>query len=160
MAVGSTVAAAALMVTSAVLPAVAVHADAATSAPLPTCSAGRCTVTFSLTGTPQYFTVPAGVASLTATVAGGSGGGLGASPGPGGVVVARVPVTPGAVLTVVVGGRGADNPIRAVSSRAATAAAGATLRPLTRPAAVAAADRSCFAARRCCWPPAVAVESA
>ncbi len=85
--------------------------------PPPVCAAGECTVTYGLTGTPDTFTVPAGVASITVTVAGGSGGlghedlvnGLPArAGGDGGSVVATVPVTPGATLTVVVGGQGAD----------------------------------------------------
>ena len=79
----------------------------------PICTAGTCTVSYGLTSAPDTFTVPAGVTSITASVAGGSGGG-GHAPstnlgGAGGSVVARVPVTPGQTLTVVVGGKGADS---------------------------------------------------
>jgi hypothetical protein len=98
--------------------------------PAPTCTAGECTVSFALTGAPQTFTVPEGVTSLTATVAGASGGdgpqfipavarrGATTSPqaaqgasvgGAGGSITATVPVTGGEQLTVVVGGRGADS---------------------------------------------------
>jgi hypothetical protein len=71
--------------------------------PAPVCSEGRCVVVFRLVRAPQTFTVPAGVAVLTATVAGAAGGHDG---GPGGTVVTRVPVAAVQSLTVVVGGQG------------------------------------------------------
>lgn len=89
----------------------------ASAAPDPVCAGGTCTVTFSLTGAPEDFVVPTGVTSLTATVAGGSGGlghedliGAGEPRvgGDGGRVVATLPVTGGETLTVVVGGKGSD----------------------------------------------------
>ena len=88
---------------------------AATTGSQAVCAGGSCSVSFAYRGSPQLFQVPAGVHTLTATVAGGSGGtaqdlaasGLAAG-GPGGLVVARVPVIPGELLTVVVGGRGGD----------------------------------------------------
>lgn len=82
----------------------------------PVCSGGTCTVSFSTSGAPESFVVLANVHSLTAAVAGGSGG-LGhqgfdraaTEPGgAGGAVTATIPVTPGQTLTVVVGGRGSD----------------------------------------------------
>jgi hypothetical protein len=75
-------------------------------------------VSFSTSGAPDDFVVPAGITSLTATVAGGSGGlghpdEVGSLParagGAGGQVVATVPVHPGETLTVVVGGKGQDS---------------------------------------------------
>ncbi len=84
--------------------------------PTPSCTATTCTVDFEATGGPATFTVPAGVTSITATVAGGAGGigltededGTTEVGGAGGKVVANVPVTPGVVLTLVVGGAGED----------------------------------------------------
>lgn len=81
-----------------------------------TCASGSCTITFSATGSPQSWTVPSGVISVTTTVAGGSGSnetsnGNTSSPGvggAGGAVHAAVPVTPGTILTVVVGQAGAN----------------------------------------------------
>lgn len=99
---------------AAVLAAFAVSLAAppvAAAAPAAVCSAGRCSVTFAFRGAPEQFTVPAGVAVVTATVAAGSGGGVdavGSYGGTGGVVTAQIPVTPGSQLTVVVGGRGGD----------------------------------------------------
>ena len=62
--------------------------------------------TFSCTGYPQYFQVPAGVTSLT-FVATGAGGGksgrFGGSGGFGGVVKGHLSVTPNEILTVKVG---------------------------------------------------------
>jgi hypothetical protein len=75
-------------------------------------------VSFTTSGAPDSFVVPAGVTSLTATVAGGSGGlghpdEIGGLParagGDGGQVVATVPVQPGETLTLVVGGKGQDS---------------------------------------------------
>lgn len=62
------------------------------------------TTTFNYTGSPQTWTVPPCVSSITVTVAGADGGGnLG---GNGAVVTATIPVTPGQVLTINVGGSG------------------------------------------------------
>ncbi|MGA9775293.1 MAG: hypothetical protein WBU92_05165, partial [Candidatus Dormiibacterota bacterium] len=73
----------------------------------PSCVGTTCTVTFSYTGAAQTFTVPTGVTALDVTALGTLGGGA-----PAGALVAEmtalgVPVTPGEVLTVEVGGAGA-----------------------------------------------------
>ncbi len=71
------------------------------------------TQNFSFTGSTQSFTVPAGVTSLTVTMRGGQGGRGGVDhPTPNfggyqGVVTGTIPVTPGQVLTIGVGGGGA-----------------------------------------------------
>jgi hypothetical protein len=70
-------------------------------------------VEFSAIGAPQQWVVPAGVTSATFVLdgaSGGQGGGTGtpAAPGPGGRLVATLPVVPGTTYTVVVGGRGQD----------------------------------------------------
>ena len=63
---------------------------------------------------PGAAVVPAGICFVTIGAAGGEGGvaeedGVpGAPSGPGGLLAARVPVTPGALLDVLVGGRGSD----------------------------------------------------
>ena len=67
--------------------------------------------TFNFTGSPQTFTVPAGVVSVTIVATGAQGGlGFGAGArgagGLGGRTTATVSVTPGASLTVRVGGVG------------------------------------------------------
>src|SRR6478609_3202293 len=61
-------------------------------------------------GTPQSWTVPAGVTSATFDLWGASGGSAAAGlpGGQGGHVVATVPVTPGQTFTIMVGGRGGD----------------------------------------------------
>ncbi|MBG8556109.1 T9SS type A sorting domain-containing protein [Hymenobacter sp. BT594] len=67
--------------------------------------------TFGYTGAPQTYTVPVGVTRLQVVATGGSGGissSSSATPAPGAVVQAVVPVTAGEVLTVVVGGQGAS----------------------------------------------------
>ncbi len=85
--------------------------------------------TFAYTGAPQTYTVPPGVKALLLTAQGAGGGGnvrylaedsfsgvrflSQGEPQPGGrgaVLTMRVPVTPGEVLTLVVGGRGASVP--------------------------------------------------
>lgn len=59
------------------------------------------------TNEPTTFTVPAGVKSVTLDVKGGQGGSAsGSAGGDGGEEQARVPVQPGEVLTVLVGGPG------------------------------------------------------
>jgi hypothetical protein len=66
--------------------------------------------TFNYTGSPETFTVPAGVVSVTILATGAQGGlGFEANGGVGGLggrTTATVPVTPGASLTVRVGGVG------------------------------------------------------
>ena len=67
-------------------------------------------VTFNFTGSSQTFTVPAGVVSITILATGAQGGlgwGLrGGAGGLGGRTTATVSATPGASLTVRVGGAG------------------------------------------------------
>jgi len=82
------------------------------------CASGVCTVSFAYTGTPEDWTVPSGVTSITASVAAGSGGhatnagGLYAGDegagGFGGAVRATLPVQEGDTFHVVVGGAGQD----------------------------------------------------
>jgi gliding motility-associated-like protein len=63
--------------------------------------------TFNSTGGVQSWTVPACVSSLTVTVAGAEGGGnLG---GNGAVITSTIPVQPGQVITMLVGGSGSSN---------------------------------------------------
>ncbi len=68
--------------------------------------------TFNFTGGSQTFVVPAGVVSITIVASGAAGGiggvTVGGIPGLGGRTTATVPVTPGASLTVLVGGMGRD----------------------------------------------------
>lgn len=70
--------------------------------------------TFSYTGAPQTFTVPFGVTAVQFDVSGASGGdaqpwsGAPAIGGLGGRITGALAVVPGSVLTVVVGGRGAN----------------------------------------------------
>lgn len=60
--------------------------------------------TFNYTGSPQTWTVPACVSSITVTAGGAEGGGnLGGS---GATITATIPVTPGQVVTVNIGGSG------------------------------------------------------
>ena len=68
------------------------------------------TCTFSFTGDTQSFTVPSGVTRLTIDVRGAQGGGVApdVKGGLGGEATQTIPVTPGAVLQVRVGGMGAD----------------------------------------------------
>jgi Glycine rich protein len=75
------------------------------------CTAGVCTVGFVGTGNSQFWTVPNGVASITVTVAGGSGGHSAVSAntgGAGGEVTVTLPVTAGQNLSIVVGALGAN----------------------------------------------------
>jgi hypothetical protein len=85
----------------------------AVAAPITVCTS-TCTVAFAVTGAPETWTVPVGVVSATFSVAGGSGGDSlpffgppGGTGGAGGRVTATLPVTPGHVLSVVVGAAGA-----------------------------------------------------
>lgn len=67
------------------------------------------TVTFSYTGGPQSWTVPAGVTSITVDAKGAGGGNGNAMPGAnGGRVQATLQVTPGSTLYFYVGGKGTD----------------------------------------------------
>ncbi|MES2800459.1 MAG: T9SS type B sorting domain-containing protein [Bacteroidota bacterium] len=68
-------------------------------------SATAQSVTFGFTGSPQSWTVPTCVNSITVTVAGAEGGG--GSGGNGAVVTTVINVTPGDVLNLYVGGSGA-----------------------------------------------------
>lgn len=76
-------------------------------------SNAQTTQTFSYTGSVQTFTVPACVTSITVDVIGAQGGGgnngsLGNNGGLGGRVQGTVPVTPGDILYIYVGGKGTD----------------------------------------------------
>jgi len=78
-------------------------------------SGTQTTLTFSYTGTLETFTVPANVTEVTITVTGAEGGRGGSDysirpleAGYKGVVTGTIPVTPGRILTVAVGARGAD----------------------------------------------------
>ncbi len=76
------------------------------------------TLHFSYTGTTRTWVVPAGVTSIDVSVIGGKGGNAigqvggcgtgGAIGGKGGSVTATLPITPGALLNVVVAGNGGD----------------------------------------------------
>jgi Glycine rich protein len=86
-------------------------APAAALVPGTNCTGGECMATFVETGSPQYWTIPNGVASIVATIAGGSGGSSadGANVGgAGGTVSATLPVTSGQTLSIVVGAAGGN----------------------------------------------------
>lgn len=88
--------------TSSGLAVVLVGASAppASAAPTPVCDAnGQCTVTFDYTGAVETWTVPAGVTSITATVEG-----AGTSSAGGGRSTGTTSATPGATVTMVIGG--------------------------------------------------------
>lgn len=91
----------------------------ASAAPITSCVAGVCTVTFSPSASPQGWSIPLGVSSVTMSVAGGSGGsppsGLHAG-GAGGSVTATLTVVPGHNLSVVVGGAGASGVVAPFNS--------------------------------------------
>jgi len=81
---------------------------------IPTLVHAQTTETFTFTGAPQTFTVPTGITEITVSVSGAQGG---SSTNPGGTVVSggmgtnvqsTLPVTPGTMLTVVVGGQGGN----------------------------------------------------
>jgi len=66
-----------------------------------------CTDTFSVTGAPEFWTVPAGVGTIQLVVAAGSGGdGRGNAGGAGGHVTAEVQLDPGDRLALMVGDQG------------------------------------------------------
>lgn len=85
------------------VPATVVAGTAIEARPAAADSAGS--QTFSYTGGPQYFTVPAGIAQVLVEALGAQGDG--ASGGRGGAVRALLAVTPGQGLQVNVGGAGA-----------------------------------------------------
>ncbi|MEI8192486.1 MAG: glycine-rich protein, partial [Flavobacteriia bacterium] len=69
-------------------------------------------VSFSYTGSTQTYTVPAGVTSITVDANGAGGGaqpGNGGQAGAGGKMLATIPVTPGQVLSIIVGGAGGNS---------------------------------------------------
>ena len=79
---------------------------------LATASATHAQITyFYYTGGTQTYTVPAGVTSINVMATGASGGTYGSNTNYsyGGIVQATLPVTPGSVLTVEVGGRGGNS---------------------------------------------------
>ncbi len=79
------------------------------SSAAPVCSGGTCTETFIFTGGAQTWTVPTGVTQATFDVYGAQGGGsLNRIPhgGRGGHATADLTLTPGATVTIVVGGSG------------------------------------------------------
>ena len=96
-----------LVVTAAlsVLATGVIHAAPASADPTPSCDATTCTVGFGTAGTTQQWTVPAGVSTITVSMAGGSGGSsaAGGVGGPGGAMVATVPVFSGENLSVLQG---------------------------------------------------------
>src|SRR4051812_33197168 len=57
-------------------------------------------------GTPQTWTVPPGVSRATFHLVGAAGGAFESTGGEGGTLEATIPVTPGDVFTIVVGGQG------------------------------------------------------
>lgn len=64
------------------------------------------TVNFTYTGAAQYWTVPPCVTTISVEAAGGEGGGGGINGGDGATVTGDIPVTPGDVLEINVGGLG------------------------------------------------------
>jgi hypothetical protein len=98
----------AVMVVSAVVGVLAtgvIHPSVASADPTPSCDATTCTVNFLPAGSTQQWSVPAGVSSVTVSMAAGSGassaaGGVG---GAGGGMVATVPTEWGETFSVVVG---------------------------------------------------------
>jgi hypothetical protein len=82
-----------------------IHPSVASADPTPSCGATTCTVDFGPAGSTQQWSVPAGVSSVTVTMAAGSGassaaGGVG---GAGGQMVATVPAEWGETFSVLVG---------------------------------------------------------
>ena len=83
---------------------------------LSTASASAATDSFAYTGAPKNWTVPPGVTAVTVKLSGAQGsdsrdgaGGLGTPGGKGATLVAVLPVTPGQVLELRVGGLGAQH---------------------------------------------------
>ena len=92
-------------------------ADGEVCAPNKVCFGGACTAcgdlhgqqTFQYTGSSQTFTVPQCIYSLSIDLNGAEGGnGSNGAAGKGGRLQASLPVMPGAVLTIYVGGKGGD----------------------------------------------------
>jgi hypothetical protein len=93
-------------------------------------TAGTGSSTFNFTGAYQQFIVPACIDSVTITCYGAQGGNVtGQSPFPegglGAIMSGRFAVSPGQVLTIVVGGRGSDDPSTAGGGGASGVALGA-----------------------------------
>jgi hypothetical protein len=82
-----------------------IKATAVIATPATVCSGGNCTVTFDQSSDFYTYTVPAGLTFLNVTLRGGAGGG---SSGGGGVVTGRLNIAAGSVLTIYVGGAGAQ----------------------------------------------------
>jgi hypothetical protein len=82
-----------------------VHPAKASADPTPSCDATTCTVDFGTAGTTQGWNVPAGVSTITVTIAGGAGGSsaAGGIGGAGGQMVATVPVFSGENLSILQG---------------------------------------------------------
>ena len=82
-----------------------IHTAPASADPTPVCDATTCTVEFGTAGTTQQWIVPAGVSTITVTMAGGSGGSsaAGGVGGAGGEMVATVPVFSGENLSILQG---------------------------------------------------------
>lgn len=96
---------------SALASAVTAFTVAAVAAIAPGVALAAPSTTFTYTGGVQAYTVPAGVYLLNVTAVGATGGQANingsAAGGRGGVVASDVPVTPGQVLSIYVGGNGA-----------------------------------------------------
>jgi hypothetical protein len=93
---------------------VVVQADGGTSNAVPFVYSGSFTTrTFEYAGMAQTWTVPAGVTQATFDLYGAAGGSqvppVGTKGGLGGRVMATLTVTPGEVVTIMVGGQGGDN---------------------------------------------------
>jgi hypothetical protein len=86
------------------------RAEAVIATPATVCSAGTCTVTFSSPSDFYSYTVPSGLTYLNVTVRGGAGGGSNAG---GGIVTGRLNISAGSVLTIYVGGAGAQGSLAA-----------------------------------------------
>jgi hypothetical protein len=82
-----------------------IKASAVIATPATFCSGGNCTVTFDQSSDFYTYTVPAGLTFLNVTLRGGAGGGSSAG---GGVVTGRLNIAAGSVLTIYVGGAGAQ----------------------------------------------------
>ena len=141
-----------LVVTAAlgVLATGVIHAAPASADPTPSCDATTCTVGFGAAGTTQQWNVPAGVSTITVTMAGGSGG----SSTAGGARRSRR--RDGGHRAGVLGGEPLDPPRARPRIPAATSVAGARRAgpgDRSRPVGGAAGDRSCsrpIRLQRCC----------
>ena len=89
---------------------IAYSASPARAAGVCSTTAGTTTCTFAYTGAAQSWTVPDGVSQATFVVSGAQGGSeeFSAVGGLGGEATATIPVTPGEMLQVNVGGKGGD----------------------------------------------------